>query len=348
MSLLVNLPIGAVTIGLIAWIVKPIPARVKNVPIKQQLLQLDPLGSSFLIPALVCLLLALQWGGTTYDWSSSRIIALLVVFSVLFTGFVLVQIFKNETATIPARIIKNRSILAAMVLTFCLNASLNVLIFYMPLWFQAVQEVDAFDSGIRTFPTIISMVLGIIFSGVLTGKIGYYTPLAYASVIIAPIGAGLICTWTPETSQAKWIAYQVIAGFGNGLGFQQANMAAQTVLKHQDVPMGSSIVQFAQLLGGTVFISVGQNLFSTRLASGIAPLVPNIDPRSLGNMGATELLDLVGAAKKSEFLSIYNDALRSVFLLATALAALAAIGAVGLEWKSVKKVEKQDAKPEEK
>lgn len=320
---------------------KSMPAENKGMPLKQKFLQLDPLGALLIIPSLICLLLALQWGGGKYDWSSGRVIALLVVFAVLFVAFCLVQIFMREHATIPLHIIKNRSILAAQLYVFCLNGSFNVVVFYVPLWFQVIQNVNAIDSGIRTFPLILSMVVGIIMSGVLTGKIGYYTPLAYAAATIAPIGIGLMTTWQPDTSKGMWIGYQILVGFGNGIGFSQANMAAQTVLKRRDVPTGASIVQFCQLLGGTVFIAVGQNLLTSSLAAGLAPLVPGLDARTVGDLGAVELRSLVGPEQLDALLHVYNDAIRQIFLMAAGLAAASALGALGLEWKNVKKAEKE-------
>lgn len=322
---------------------KRTPREDKGLSLKQKLLQLDPLGTALIVPSLVCLLLALQWGGTKYEWSNSRVVAMLVVFAVLLTLFILAQIFaKNkDNATIPGHIIKNRSIIAAQLYVFCLNGSFNVVIFYLPLWFQVIQGVDAIQSGIRTFPSILSMVLGLVVSGVLTGKIGYYTPLAYAASVIAPIGIGLMTLWTPNTSKGIWIGYQIVMGFGNGIGFTQANMAAQTVLKRRDVPTGASIVQFAQLLGGTVFIAVGQNLLTTTLASGLAPLVPGLNARDVGNLGAVQLRGLVGPEQLPVLLRIYNGAIRQVFLMAAGLAAASALGALGLEWKSVKKAEQE-------
>ena len=246
----------------------------------------------------------------------------------------------NDTATIPARIVKNRSILAAQAFIFCLGSAMLVLIYYVPLWFQAIKGVSAVQSGIMTFPLIISLVIGIISSGVLTGKLGYYTPFAYAAAVLTPVGAGLISTWKPTTNHSMWIGYQVLSGLGLGIGFQQGNLAAQAVLPRPDVPIGISMVQFAQLLSGAIFLSVAQNILSSRLATGLGPLVPHLDPHTVGNLGVTELRGLVQPDQLGELLEVYNGALRQVFYMATGLAAAAVLGALALEWRSVKDPEK--------
>ena len=62
-------------------------------------MQFDPIGTILFVPAIVCLLLALQWGGTTYDWSSGRIIALIVVFATCLVLFCMVQWWIGDRAT---------------------------------------------------------------------------------------------------------------------------------------------------------------------------------------------------------------------------------------------------------
>lgn len=48
-----------------------VPDRPKEkLPLKEKLQQLNVLGMAALLPGVVCLCLALQWGGTTYAVSS--------------------------------------------------------------------------------------------------------------------------------------------------------------------------------------------------------------------------------------------------------------------------------------
>ena len=321
-------------------ILKPTEPLKKDLSPKQKILQLDPLGTLFLLPCLICLLLALQWGGSSLAWSSSKIIALLVLFGLLLTAFINVQIFKQATAQIPAAIIRNRSMLAGSFFIFNLAAGMMIMVYYIPIYFQAVKGVSAQESGIRTIPLVLSLVAGSIISGVATGKIGYYTQFAYVSAVVMPVGAGMISTWKVDAGHGEWIGFQVLYGLGLGLGMQQAQLAAQTVLKRVDVPTGMALIVFMQTLGGAVFISVGQNVLASHLVSGLSGLVGGLDPAVIVNTGATDLRGLVPAEQLPAVLEVYSEALRQVFLIATGLASVTILGALGLEWKSVKKDKK--------
>ncbi|KAI7459510.1 MFS general substrate transporter [Hortaea werneckii] len=332
----INLPIGALAMIIILLILKPSPPQFQGLTFKQKVTRLDLLGELFLVPCIICLLLDLQWGGSTYAWSDGRIIALLVVFGVLFLAFILVQCLMQSIATLPLGVISNRSIIAGAMFNFCFSSAMLVLVYWIPTWFQAIKGTSAVGSGIDTIPLVLSLVVASILAGQAVGRIGYYTPFAMASAIIMPIGAGLISTWTVHTGSPKWIGFQVLFGFGVGLGMQQATIAAQTVLRKQDVPTGVALLFFAQQLGGAIFVSVGQNVLDSKLVSGIGRLVPDLSPERILNTGATELRRIVPTHDLQGVLVAYNSALRQVFIVATAMACLAALGAFSLEWRSVK------------
>jgi MFS family permease len=317
--------------------------------LREKFAQMDPIGTFFFLPCIVCLLLALQWGGVSYSWSNARIIVLLILAGVLFIAFVVVQKWKGDTATVPGRIFFNRSIIAGFSFSFVEGAAMQVLVYFLPIWFQAIKHVSAVKSGIMSLPFVLGLVIMGILAGVLTRKIGYYTPWMIASSILTPIGAGLISTFTPQTNHAAWIGYQALFGMGIGLGLQQASVAAQTVLSRKDVPIGAALMQFSQTLGGTVFISVGNNLFDSRLAQNLAK-IPGIDVGSVVATGATDLKNLVPANLLPQVLLGYNDALRATFYLATALSCCTIFGALAMEWKSVKEGQQKPAasKDEEK
>ncbi len=120
----INLPIGAITIVVIGFFFKsPKRKSQSETTWKRKLESMDPIGTAVFLPAIVCVLLALQWGGTKYAWSNPRIIALFVLSGVLISIFIGIQFWKGENATIPPRIIKQRTMAASAWFAACLGAA---------------------------------------------------------------------------------------------------------------------------------------------------------------------------------------------------------------------------------
>jgi len=81
---------------------------------KQKIGEIDLWGAFLLICAIVCLLLALQWGGSVYPWHNSRVWGNLLGFGLIITVFCYLQIKRGDRATIPPRILlKQRTVLAS-------------------------------------------------------------------------------------------------------------------------------------------------------------------------------------------------------------------------------------------
>lgn len=315
------------------------PMAAKGKTLREKVLQLDPLGNVLFISSLICLLLALQWGGITYAWNSGRIIALLVIFALVFVAWTASQVFRGvERVLVPLHLLKNRSILAGMWYSLFCNSAMVISALYLPVYFQAIKGVDAVQSGIRVIPLILGMVIMIVGSGIMTSKIGYYTPFMILGSILAPIGAGLLTTLQVDSGHSKWIGYEALLGLGLGLGMQQSMLAAQTVLARRDGPQGSSLMILCQMLGGAIFASVAQNVLDQRLVSNLASAnIPGIDPKSIVSIGATQVRALIPAKYFAEFLGLYNEAISKALTVSVCTASLTIIGALAMEWKSTKK-----------
>jgi predicted MFS family arabinose efflux permease len=341
----INLPVGAVSI-IVAILILHLPNQKLDEPAdgwRGKLKQLDPIGNLVFFPGIVCLVLALQWGGTKYPWKDARIIVLLILCGLLVLGFIAIQIWKQEDGTVPPRIIKQRSVAAAVFFGFFNGAGMMVMIYYLPIWFQAIKGVSAVKSGIMLLPMILSVVAGSISSGIIISRVGYYNPFFLLSSIIMPIGAGLITTFTPTTGHAKWIGYQVIFGLGLGFGAQQPLNVIQTVLGRSDIATGSALVMFLRFLGSAVFLPVAQNIFINSLVSKLTNL-PGIDADAITNGGATELRGLVSKENLDKLLADYNMAIVDVFYMVVATTSVTIFGSVLVEWRSLKARAKEQAK----
>ncbi|KIW14846.1 hypothetical protein PV08_07631 [Exophiala spinifera] len=341
----INLPLGGVTLAILALTLK-VRNNSTKAPLKEQIHQLDPLGTLFILPAIICLVLALQWGGTTYSWSNARIIVLLILFGILSCIFIYIQHWRKELATIPPRLMRHRAVVAGACYSFFSGAQMMSLVYFLPIWFQAIKGASAVHSGIMNIPAVLAIAVASMISGFSTRKFGYFTQFMYVSCIMATVGAGLISTFTTSTTHPKWIGYQVLWGLGLGFGMQQPSVAAQTVLSRKDVSTGVSIMFFMQTLGGAIFVSVSNNVFDNKLSTGLKG-VPGINADLVTHTGATDLRHVVAPEYLDSVLVIYNQALRSAFYVCTALTAMTIVGCVFMPWISLKKAaekEKAEAK----
>ena len=303
--------------------------------LRQQIIQLDPLGTLCFLPGIVCFLIALQWGGVQYAWSNGRIIALFVVAGVLIITFIGLQAWGQENATVPPRIIKQRSVAAGTVFATCIGGVLVTLLYWIAIWFQAVKGTSAVKSGIHTIPMVLSLTVAAIFSGGFVRRTGYYIPPMYLGVVFMSVGAGLMTTFNPETSTGKWIGYQILFGAGIGVSMQQPSLAAQNSLDKTDIATGVSLMFFGQSLGGAIFNSIAQALFNSYLTSHLRNIA-GVDVSSIKNIGATQLTSIVPAKSLGTVIQAYNGALRHVFILVTVISAFSIVPALLTEFKKLK------------
>ncbi|KAF4637947.1 hypothetical protein G7Y89_g133 [Cudoniella acicularis] len=351
-----SLPIGALAVTVIAFFLHiHRENNPDNLTVGQRILKLDLVGASILVPAVVCLLLALQWGGSTYPWSSSRIIGLFVGFGILITLFIISQLYLGDAGTLPPRLFKKRNVVLAFTFAFLFGAGFFALIFYLAIYFQSVKGSSATEAGIQLLPLLISTVLSSITTGGLITVIGYYVPVQLFCMALFSIGAGLITTFDLTTPLSHWFGYQVICGLGIGVGFQSGVIVVQTVLPLSDVPVATACVSFFQTLGGALLISVAQTLFQNGLLSGIEKNAPQLPAQLFLHSGATQIRQILAEINQEEALDVvlqaYVDGLTHCYWITTACAIAAFFIVCGLEWRSVKKghgQEKEKSKDAEK
>ena len=216
----INLPLGAITIAGIIIILQNPRHLATNKTIKQRLKELDYIGPIIFIPANICILLALQWGGSLYPWNSPIILSLLGGFGGIITIWIYSQFRLGERATIPLRILNQRTVLLSSLYGFFATAAFMIPIFYIPLYFQAIKSTSATASAIDTLPFIVGVTVTSIGAGFFLTMVGYFTPVMIVGAAILAVGTGLLSTLRVDTSLGQWLGYQVIAGTGAGLTLQ--------------------------------------------------------------------------------------------------------------------------------
>ncbi|KAF9876380.1 major facilitator superfamily transporter [Colletotrichum karsti] len=286
-----------------------------------------------------------RFGGTLYSWNDGRTISCFVVAAVLIVAFVVEQWWMGEKALVPPRLAKMRVVIFGSFFGFCLDSAFFTLVYYVPLWFQAIQSVSPEQSGVRYLALCLAFIFTIFLSGWGVTKTGYYQPFMLAGTVLISAGSGLLSTLRVGSTAGHWISYQVIAGLGIGASTQQAAVAVQSTLTEGDVAIGVAVVLFFQCLGPTTAITISQAVFASDLASGISTKLPDVDMQQIKDAGATQLTGLVSEQQAGILLDVYNHAVTRTFIVAAAMAAASVIGVVGIGLKKIR-VEESVADPD--
>ena len=333
----INLPFGAVAAATVAFFFKTPDRKDSKLNFKQKIAEIDLLGCFFLICAIVCLLLALQWGGSVYPWSDSKVWGCILGFGLILLIFLYIQFKRGDRATIPPRILlRQRTVLASAWFSCFLAMALYVHIFFLPFYFQAVKGTTAEGSGIRTIPYLVSTTLASIVVGGSITAIGPYTPFTWIGSILFTIGAGMLYTLKVNSTAGYWIGYQIFAGAGAGACVQIPFIAVQVVLSKKDMPSGNAITIFFNTLGGAISISIAQNIFSNSLIKEIPKRAPGVNPATIIAAGATHVRQVTPADQLTGVIDAYNIAVTRTFVLSIACAAMAFLFSLLFEWRSVK------------
>lgn len=206
----------------------------------------------------------------------------------------------------------------------------------LPIWFQAVKNTSATESGIDNLPSLISLVIFAIIGGVVVSYIGYYTPMLLISSVLVSIGAGLLSTLQVDSKIGPWFGYQVLFSAGVGLGAQNALLVASVAVAPADLAMATSILTFTQTLSSAIFLPIAQSVFQNQLSANLISNAPEVDTILIIQSGATGFRDHLTASQLPLVLNAYNKALCQTFYVGVGVAALSIFGPIFMEWLSLK------------
>jgi len=322
-----NVPIGGVAcIMLFAFL------RVKSdktPDYMQRLRRFDWIGNALFVLSMVSILIALSWAGTQYAWSSYHVVVPLVL------GFVGSAVFVFYEAssfcvnpTMPLHIFANRTSGTAFAVTFLHTLSSVSVMYFLPVYFQAVLNATPSRSGVQLLPTILFMIPGAIAGGTLLSKFGRYRPLQHGGLALMIIGFGLLTLLDADSNTGQWVGYQLLGALGTGLALPVLLPAVQAPLTEEDTALCTATWSFMRtygfIWGATIATAVFNNRFDV--------LAPRITDTAIGSQltngrayeYATKIFinSIADPVTVTEVRSVYVDALNVVWYVSLAFAGL--------------------------
>nr|POE98269.1 efflux pump aflt [Quercus suber] len=313
----INLPLGATIYALFLYSVHPPKRQTEGFTSWKDLLNtLDLPGLTLLSGSVICLFLALQWGGIRYPWSSGRIIALLVLAALFGLAFFGVQYLQSPQGMLPTRVSTQKTVMYASFVAFCSAGAAFILTYYLPI----------------TLPWVITGTISSLVGAAIISKLGYAGAFMILGSAMGSIGSGLFTTFQSNTNEGKWIGVQIVYALGSSLASLTGLMVVQRALPLDDVPLGSGMIIFFQTLGGALFVSVAQSIFTNGLAAGLVGLgIADFDASTIATGGLDTLTQDLSEEGAQEVLAVINSALTHSWFLPVVLSCISVCGTLGVE-----------------
>ncbi|PVI05408.1 putative MFS drug efflux transporter [Periconia macrospinosa] len=326
----INLLIGAVCAP--AWLfLLPSKDPRPGVPYKQRITELDYAGTVLLMAALTTFVLAINWGGVVYAWSSGRIIALFVASGVLFIILGVQQAFTVLTTVarriIPVQFFRSKTVLILFAVTAASGSAAFVPIYFVPLFFQFTRNDGPLDAGVRLLPLIVVMVVTILANGALMAKFGYYMPWYLFGGGFTVAGSALMYTVDQDTSASAIYGYTVLIGVGVGMFLQASFSVAQAVVDPENIPPAVGFITLAQFLGITMALAISNSVFLNESEKGIAQILPNVpltEIQAAINGAASQFVKNLDSETRGRVLGAIVKAIDKAYILVIAAGSLVA------------------------
>ncbi|KAH8817001.1 multidrug resistance protein Fnx1 [Xylogone sp. PMI_703] len=236
-----NLPIGGVALILLGIFLKTNRTRRS---IKDAIIRIDFIGNAVLIPSVISILLALEWGGTLHPWSSWRTLVPLIL------GFLGLIAFEP---TMPRRLF---SFFQAM-LVFWIS-------YYLPVYFQAVLADTPTASGVDILPTAITSMPFAIAAGWAVSRFRRYRPFHFIGTVLTIIAFGLFSRLDTESSTGYWVGVQIIGAVGTGVLVTTVMPAIHAPLEESDQAVATATWSFLRGFGGALGVAIASAAFNSR------------------------------------------------------------------------------------
>jgi EmrB/QacA subfamily drug resistance transporter len=304
---LVNLPLGAAALAVIATVLK--------LPFTPRKIHIDWLGGLLVVISIGALMVDLE-EGSTLGWSDSLVIILFLV--ALVTGVCFfIQESRSPEPILPLRLFKNGVIRLTMTLGLLVGTMMMTAGLFFALYFQDVRFYSPTRSGLATLPMMAGMLLASTTVGRMISASGTYKRFP---IVGFPLSiAGLIVSTSIKPGSSFWILAlgMFLIGLGMGSVMPTLSIASQNSADPRDMGIATSAQNFFRSLGSSIGLAVYGTIFNSVVRSELTNRLPKSEASSdlLSIIRQpSEIQKLAPAARNAVQVSISKGASHIFFL----------------------------------
>lgn len=295
----------------------------------QKLAKIDWIGSVIFIASTTGFLIPLSWGGVSYPWNSWRTY---VPLSVSTLGLVILYMYEEYVATNPiirTSIFKNRNAAAAYISVVIHGMVVVGSLYYLPLYYEAVQGLSPILSGVALFPETFTVAPGAFIVGTMISRTGHYRWAVWSGWAITTLGLGLLYLLDVNTSTVEWIFLNLVVGVGLGFNYSALGVTLQAATTEEDMSSAVAMFTFFRLMGQALGVVIGGVTFQDEIRTKLLA-IPSLAPMAdqYANDGAAlaqQIKSIRDSNDRNMVIQVYADSLKTVWAVLCGAAGLALV-----------------------
>lgn len=209
-------------------------------------------------------LVGIVWGvthGNGRGWTDPEVVAAITLGAALLGAFLAWEA-RTATPILPLGLFRRRASVVANGISFLMAFGMFGSIFLLSQFFQVVQGLDPFESGLRVLPWTAMPAFVAPMAGFASGRIGA-RPILVVGLALMAAGLGWIAVVSSTTvAYAALVPAFVVSGTGMGLFFAPIANVVLSAVPRADEGKASGANNTIRELGGVFGVAVLAAIFS--------------------------------------------------------------------------------------
>ena len=244
----INLPLGAAALIMT-------DRALRRLPRNDRPHKLDLLGTTLMVGATLMLMLAMNWGGNQYPWSSWPILGLIA------TSVLLWLLFARRLRTapepfIPPSILRDPVVAAITVVGFFSIGVVIGLSIYLPLYLELVLGLSPSGSGTALIVFMAAATAGSFIGGRLMSRMVHYKRVPIVGLVLGIVMLVAFSVKPAGLSLFEVAVLLAIGGVGLGPLYPVTTTIIQNAVEPHQLGTATGALNFFRLLGGAIIVAV--------------------------------------------------------------------------------------------
>lgn len=238
--------------------------------------------------------------------------------------------YEEYVATNPiirTSIFKNRNAAAAYIGVVIHGMVVVGSLYYLPLYYEAVQGLSPILSGVALFPETFTVAPGAFIVGTLISRTGRYRWAVWSGWAITTLGLGLLYLLDVNTSTVEWIFLNLVVGIGLGFNYSALGVTLQAATSEEDMSSAVAMFTFFRLMGQALGVVIGGVTFQDEIRTKLLA-IPSLAPMAnqYANDGAAlaqQIKTIRDSNDRNMVIQVYANSLKTVWAVLCGAAGLA-------------------------